>query len=88
MLEAAREHPKVLREPAPWVNFDDFGDSALLLELRCIVDSAECRVQVASELRHVIDNQFRAAQMEIPFPQRDVHLDTTQPLEIRVRTQE
>ena len=88
MLEAAREHPRVLREPAPWVNFNDFGDSALLLELRCIVDSAEYRVKVASELRHVIDSGFRAAEMEIPFPQRDVHLDTLQPLEVRIQSQE
>ena len=88
MLEAAREHPRVLREPAPWVNFNDFGDNALMMELRCIVESAECRVQVASELRHVIDNGFRAADMQIPFPQRDVHLDTTSPLEIRIQPQE
>jgi len=84
MLEAAREHPRVLKEPAPWVNFHDFGDSALILELRCVIDSADYRVRVMSELRHAIDRGFRAADMEIPFPQRDVHLDTSRPLEVRL----
>ncbi len=86
MLEAAREHPRVLKEPAPWVNFDDFGDSALLLELRCIIDSADHRVRVLSELRHAIDQGFRAAEIQIPFPQRDVHMDTGEPLEVKVVT--
>jgi len=85
MLEAAREHPRVLKEPAPWVNFHDFGDSALILELRCVIDSADYRVRVLSELRHAIDRGFRAAGMEIPFPQRDVHLDTSRPLEVQLQ---
>ncbi len=75
MLEAAREHPNVLDQPEPWINFMDFGDSALLLELRCIIDDADRRVRVQSALRHRIDQAFRKAGIEIPFPQRDVHLD-------------
>ncbi len=86
MLEAAREHPRVLKEPAPWINFTDFGDNALVLELRCIIDSAEYRVRVMSELRHIIERNFRAAGIEIPFPQRDVHLDAGEPLEITLKS--
>jgi len=84
MLEAARAHPRVLDEPPPWVNFQDFGDNALVLELRCFIDSADYRIQVLSDLRHAIDRGFRAADMEIPFPQRDVHLDTTRPLQVQL----
>ncbi len=85
MLEAAREHPRVLKEPAPWINFDDFGDNALVLELRCVIDSTDQRVRTLSALRHRINQEFKAAGIEIPFPQRDVHLNADRALEVRLQ---
>ena len=84
MLEAAREHPEVLADPAPSVIFDEFGDNALSLKLRCFVPSMENRIFVFSALHEAINRKFNDAGLVIAFPQRDVHLDTSQPLDIRV----
>lgn len=88
LLEAAQEHPRVQEEPAPFVYFDQFGDSALQLELRCVIDSLDYRITVLSELHHAINRKFRTAGMPIPFPQRDVHLDLQGPLEVRLQPAE
>ncbi|WP_457666942.1 mechanosensitive ion channel domain-containing protein [Thiolapillus sp.] len=85
MLEAAEEHQLVLDEPRPFVYFQSFGDSALLLELRCVIDSVDYRIATLSELHHAIDRKFREAGMEIPFPQQDVHLDVRGPLEVKLQ---
>ncbi len=82
--EAAVEHPKVLEEPAPLVTFESFGDNSLILGLRCFVPSLDVRLQTTTELHKAIDRKFREAGIVISFPQRDVHLDTSSPLEIRV----
>ncbi|WP_456407308.1 mechanosensitive ion channel domain-containing protein [Thiolapillus sp.] len=87
MLEAAEEHPLVLDEPKPFVYFQSFGDSALLLELRCVIDSVDYRINTLSELHHAINRKFREAGMEIPFPQQDVHLDLRGPLEVKMQPQ-
>ncbi|WP_419634286.1 mechanosensitive ion channel domain-containing protein, partial [Thiolapillus sp.] len=85
MLEAAAEHQLVLDEPRPFVYFQSFGDSALLLELRCVIDSVDYRIATLSELHHAINRKFREAGMEIPFPQQDVHLDVRGPLEVKLQ---
>lgn len=85
MMQAAEEHPRVQKEPRPFVYFQSFGDSALILELRCVIDNVDYRVVTLSELHHAIDSKFREAGMEIPFPQRDVHLDVRGPLEVKLQ---
>lgn len=86
LMEAIAAQPGILVEPAPKVLFSDFGDNSLVfqalfwLRARSILD----RRQVESGLRYHIDELFRAADIVIAFPQRDVHLDTLSPLEIRV----
>ncbi len=87
MLEAAEEHQMILGEPKPFVYFQSFGDSALLLELRCVIDSVDYRIATLSELHHAINRKFREAGMEIPFPQQDVHLDVRGPLEVKLQPQ-
>ena len=82
LLEAAREVPLVLPDPEPMATFEDFGDNSLLLWLRCYV--AEERPRAWTQLRTIINDKFNAADIVISFPQRDVHLDTLQPLEIRL----
>jgi potassium efflux system protein len=85
MLQAAEEHPRVQEEPKPFVYFESFGDSALILELRCVIDNVDFRVATLSELHHAIDDKFREAGMEIPFPQQDVHLNVRGPLEVKLQ---
>ncbi len=80
ILDAARENERVLEEPAPFVIFESFGDSALMLRLRCYLGSMEYRLATISELHQSINEKFKAAGLVIAFRQVDVHLDP-----IRVR---
>jgi potassium efflux system protein len=73
LLETARQHPAVLADPAPLAIFDRFGDSALNFSLLCwsFVD----KWYVArSELTVAINNAFKEAGIQIPFPQQDVYV--------------
>ena len=84
MAEAAAENEHVLAEPFPVVTFESFGDNALTVILRCFVESLDFRLPVNSELHTAINSKFNTAGIIIAFPQRDLHLDTSQPLDIRV----
>ena len=79
--EAATAHERVLDEPAPLVTFDSFGDSALLLTLRCYIGSMDYRLVTISELNQDIERRFGEAGITIAFPQLDVHLDAAKPFE-------
>ena len=76
LLEAAREHPRVLKRPPPEVLFQGFGDSSLDFELRAWVGRPAYRFTCRSELNFAIDRVFRDNGVTIPFPQRDLHLKT------------
>jgi small-conductance mechanosensitive channel len=68
------------------VLFEDFGDNAQMLALHFWVELGP-RVSaalVASDLRFMIEKQFAENGIVIAYPQRDVHLDTAQPLRIEV----
>jgi small-conductance mechanosensitive channel len=88
LYSAVREHPKVLDEPEPNVLFADFGDSALIFEAEfwTTIRTQLDRRRLLSDLRFRIDELFRENGITIAFPQRDVHLDTTRPLHVRVST--
>jgi len=85
MDEAARESDKVLDDPAPSIIFDCFGDNSLNLTLRCFVGAQDARMPTITALHEAINQKFNDAGVVISFPQRDVHLDTSQPLDIRIR---
>jgi len=78
LLEVAHAHPEVIKDnpnvPAPNVLFLGFGDSSLEFELRCLVLDIKNRYNVQSALNFGIDAAFREYGVEIPFPQRDVHV--------------
>ena len=74
LFEVAESHPEVVRRPEPVVLFTAFGDSALDFELRCFVAQADEVFRIATEIRFEIVRLFRERGIEIPFPQRDVHL--------------
>jgi potassium efflux system protein len=82
--EAVTEDDRVLRDPEPRFTFEGFGDNALSLVLRCYLDSMDDRLAVTSDLHQSINDKFVAAGISIAFPQRDVHLSTAQPLEVRI----
>lgn len=60
--------------PEPKVLFMAFGDSALLFELRVFIHSIDQKFQAISDLNFAIDSIFREHNIQIPFPQRDVHI--------------
>ena len=75
MLEVAAGHPKALTEPKPDLFFTGFGESSLNFELS--VWSSEMTVaprRFRSDLYFAIEKTLRENHIEIPFPQRDVHL--------------
>lgn len=74
LLEVARDHEKVLDTPEPAVFFTEFADSSLNFRLACRVRNPLDVYGVKSELRFVVDDVFRKEKIEIPFPQRDVHM--------------
>ncbi len=74
LLDIVASHPDVLKDPAPRVYFLDFGDSALLFEIRVHLNEVDFGISVKSDLRTDILKKLRAANIEIPFPQQDVHL--------------
>jgi len=84
MEEAARKHVRVLAEPPPFVVFESFGDNALQLSLRCYIDNLEYRLRTVTDLNLAINQAMAEAGIEIAFPQRDVHLDTRRPLDVRI----
>lgn len=82
MREAAEENENVLDDPAPSLVFDGFGDNALTLHLRVFVCELEHRVPTITDLHRAINRKFNQAGIVIAFPQRDIHLDTSEPLRI------
>jgi len=86
LLEVADQHGMVLDEPAPMVLLEDFGSDALLFGLYIWIEINPdvSWKTIASDLRYMINKSLDEHGIVISFPQRDIHLDTSQPLEIRV----
>ena len=84
MLRSAEQHERILEEIPPLVTFESFGDNSLDLKLRCYIGSMDYRLQTLSELNLFINRELDAAGIVIAFPQRDIHLDTSQPLEVNL----
>lgn len=82
--EAVSRQPLILRDPAPLVTFEQFGDNSLLIRARYFMDQLDQRLQVSSDLMLDINRRLNEKGIVVAFPQRDVHLDTSQPLEIRM----
>lgn len=74
LIKCAEKHPHVVAEPAPAVVFRNFADSALAFELRTFVDDADYVGEVRNDINFAIDDAFREHKIEIPFPQRDLHI--------------
>jgi small-conductance mechanosensitive channel len=84
--QAVSEQADVLEEPAPSVIFEDFGDNSLVFDVYFWAEVGGERMlrEVRSAIRFRIDELFRDNRIVIAFPQRDVHMNTLSPLEVRV----
>lgn len=74
LIDAAKDHPDVLAEPAPRVFFTEFGDNALNFNLLVWIAEPRKQFLIKSDLYFRIEAILRHRQIEIPFPQRDLHL--------------
>jgi small-conductance mechanosensitive channel len=75
LLAVGRENPNTLKEPAPSVFLKKFGDNSIDFEL--VVWSSEMSARPSryrSDLNFAIAEKFRQAEIEMPFPQRDLHM--------------
>lgn len=80
LLELANAHPHVLKTPGAWVLFNDFGASSLDFVLRVWIDDIDYSLRTISELRFEIDKEFRKHNIEIAFPQMDLHIRSAEGL--------
>jgi small-conductance mechanosensitive channel len=82
LLEVAKENPDVLENPEPAVRFLGFGDSGLVFDLRAwTMTLIHKKGKLISSLNFAIYDKFKEQNIEIPFPQRDIHIrsDATKP---------
>lgn len=73
LTDIAMKSGQVLKSPKPDVIFSDFGDSALIFKLR-VWTTIDDMVSVENHLRREIYRAFRELNIEIPFPQQDIHI--------------
>jgi len=74
LIQAMRAQPEVADNEEIVVIFEDFGDSALVFEVRSWIRSPWTIDRIKSDIRFRIDALFREHGVVVPFPQRDVHL--------------
>lgn len=84
--QAVKMEKDVMTDPAPSIIFDDFGDNALIFDAYFWAEVGGERFlrEIRSSIRFRIDRLFRENGITIAFPQRDVHMNTLSPLEVRV----
>lgn len=90
LAEEAARHGLVCKDPEPVVIFEDFGDNALMFCLYYWYDmnSGGSALVVDSDLRIMIEKRLAEMKVGVPFPQRDMHLRTDAPLEVRISRDE
>jgi len=76
LLEAAHSVDRVLKTPEPKVHFSGFGDSSIDLQIRVWIDKPRDHTVITSDVNFAVERAFREHNIEIPFPQRDLHLRT------------
>lgn len=78
--EVASENGDVLKNPEPVVQFLGFGDSSWNMQLRCWIPNPKIQPKVLHQLNCAIVQKFRENNIEIPYPQRDLHVRSPIPV--------
>ena len=88
LLQAVTEQADVKTKPHPSIVFEDFGDNSLVFDAYfwCDVGGEKFLREIRSAIRFRVSELFEQNDIVIAFPQRDVHLDTRGPLEIRLQS--
>ena len=80
LLDVVNGHSSVLKNPAPFVIFKNFGDDALEFEIYYWIELRKSSgAKVSSDMRHHIAAVFKREGINIPYPQRDVHIIPDKP---------
>jgi potassium-dependent mechanosensitive channel len=79
LLNVARSDHRLLENPAPSALFLGFGDSSLNFSLRAWTDDFDNYLSIKSDLTLAVHDALYAAGIEIPFPQRDLHVRSVDP---------
>ncbi len=78
LLDIAQGHPLVMEDPPPMVAFIGFGASSLDFELRAYIANVSDKIPTTNELAYRIYERLKAEDIEIPFPQRDINIKSSQ----------
>lgn len=86
LTDVAGRHGLVLKHPAPYAIFEDFGDNALVFTLFFWINigGGTNGIIVASDLRLMIEKRFAENKIGVPFPQREMHLTTDKPIQVQL----
>ncbi len=79
LLGCVKDDSRVASFPAPFVHFSDFGASSLDFQLRFFIRDLMLYPIVETDVRFAIDKAFRENDIEIPFPQTDLHIRSSLP---------
>lgn len=80
LYEVARKHPSVVEDPEPRIIFQNLGDSALEFDVRVFIRDLDHFPLVRSQIMHEIYEALNREGINIPFPQRDIHIKDVQQL--------
>ncbi|HKL32263.1 MAG TPA: mechanosensitive ion channel domain-containing protein [Tangfeifania sp.] len=76
LYDCAIKNKNISASPKPFVRFNDFGDSSLDFQVFFWVKEPFLVENTKSDIRYAVDDAFRKNGVQIPFPQRDVHIKT------------
>lgn len=81
LIRCADSNPGILKDPEPYVLFWDFGDNALAFRLRYwIRRPVQMRDKIASAIRFEVEKAFRENNIEMAYPQQDIHIRSAEGL--------
>ncbi len=80
LMQSVAEDSRILKKPKPFVSFEDFGDSSLDFRINFFVSDSFIDPYIKSDIRFKIDALFRENDVTIPFPQRDIHIKSGNPI--------
>jgi small-conductance mechanosensitive channel len=78
LMQVVMDEEDILGDPEPMVIFEEFGDSALQFRIYCWIADFDESFAIRSRLYMNVNQALKAAGIEIPFPQRDLHLRSIQ----------
>jgi len=81
LMDVINQDVDIIKNPKPVVYFKDFADSALIFDVRFFIWNIQDMYSISSKVRFSIWDAFKDAEIEISFPQRDLHIRTAPGLE-------